>query len=291
MEASITDLLLKTGTKMMGDIGVDPNSALASTANNIARAAINGLVAKKPTFEGFSEVYIQDKLAFEFGNEKSKLSDWVNALDDQLAAVSLFAIKEIKSKKLYEWDKMIAALNNCDQLVQVKDSHKKIAETWTKSSQDFFKFNGAPDSDDVRALENWFKEKIVNLDAKIYENSTLVSKGVVTKMAKIATQTGSAVDSFEHFFANNSSQRERVLEISIVRFPFKDDPHLRVFRIVVFAWFNCSRILFAETNKAGFDLDVDVMKFNLNPKIVDAVDAKFVENAKKKLSDPTTFDF
>jgi hypothetical protein len=285
--------LLENGAETMKLLGVKPDSALANMSENLARAAINGLAAKKPESKDhlFDEVYVQDKLAFEFGNEKEKLSDWVNALDDKLAAASLFAIKEIKSKKLYEWEPMIAAFNNCDQLIQEKDSHKKIAKTWEKSSQDFFKFDGSPNSSDVQALSNWFKDQIVSLDPKIYENSTLVQKGVVERLAKLAVQTGSKVDSFEHFFVNNTDERQKVLEISIVRFPYKDDPHVRVFRIVIFAWFHCTRILFAETNKAGFEVECDVMKFTLNPKIVAAVDKEFVDNAKAKLKDPKTFDF
>lgn len=186
---------------------------------------------------------------------------------------------------------MVAVLNNCDALVQIKDSHKREVKEWSKSTKDFFKFNGSPDSEDVNSLENWFKGVICDFDPKIYENSTLVREGVVTKLAKIAAETGARVKSFESFFTATDSHRDRVLEISIIRFPTKNEPHILLYRLQIDAWFKCNRVLFVEGNQAGFEVDVQEMKFKLNEKVSGTIEKEHVEKFSVKLSDPKTFEW
>lgn len=261
-----------------------------SSVDNLARFAVNALNPTKPPHEGYNKVYIETKLAVEFGSQES-LESWVKDLDDQLATASFFAIKEIKQKQAYEWENTVAALNNCDALVQIKDSHRRSVKTWSKSTTDFFKFDGSADSEDVEKLATWFKEVMCEFNPKIYENSTLVREGVVEKLAAIANETGARVESFESFFTATDSHRDRVLEISIIRFPTKDEPHILLYRLEVDAWFKCNRILFAEDNRAGFEVDVQEMKFKLNDKIAGEIEAEHVKKMKAKLSDESTYNF
>ncbi|MEO1377367.1 MAG: hypothetical protein AAFW70_24420 [Cyanobacteria bacterium J06635_10] len=257
---------------------------------DLARSVVKALVPSQPPNEGFSEVFIVNKLAVEFGDE-SKLADWVASLDKELASASFFAIKEIKQKKAYKWEEVIAAFNNADALTQIDGSHRRNVRKWSKNSSAWFNFDGSPDSEDVEQLKTWFKGVITELNPKIYDNSELVQNGVIDKLAKIANETGARVNDFGSFFHGTDSHREKVLEISVVRFPNKTQPHILLYRLEVQAWFASSRILFVEENQAGFEVDVQQMKFELNPKIADAISEEHVHKFKEKLEDPDTFDF
>jgi len=245
---------------------------------------------EQPKFEGYTDVYIETKLAVEFGESKSQ-SDWVKSLDDELSTISFFAIKEIKSNKAYTWDDCIVSLNNADALVQVNDSYKSKTDIWKKSNTDFFKTDGKPTENAIKELEIFFKSVCDEVDTKIYENSTLVDKGIVTKLASIAQETGARISNFGKLFYAKDSQKEKVLEISIIRFPIKDDPYITLFRIDVEAWFSCNRVLMVENNNSGFNVDVKQVKYNLNKEIKNAISAEHIEKFKAKLDEPDLFDF
>lgn len=283
IESAIADVVAK-------EVVGKNTDGVVNTIADIARTASKALMPSKPPHEGYSEVFIQTKLAVEFGDEDT-LSDWVASLDKELSTAAFFAVKEIKQKKAFEWESCVAALNNCDALIQEKDSHRRHSDKWSKSTDDFFKVDGSPDSEDVKQLESWFKGSICKFNPKIYENSELVQKGVITRLAKIASETGARISSFEKLFHATDSHRDKVLEISVIRFPTKDNPHLLLYRLVVDAFFQCSRTLAWESNKSGFEYDIQEMKFKLNPDIVDSIRDEHVDKFKNKLEDASTYEW
>lgn len=114
---------------------------------------------------------------------------------------------------------------------------------------------------------------------------------MLDRLAKIAARTGAKVDSFEHFWANKEEVKDKVLEIGLIRFPTKEDPHVKLYRIEIFAWYNSSRVLMVQNDQAGFDLELDVMKFKAVDALVDKISDEMMEKVVDKLSDPSTFDF
>jgi hypothetical protein len=298
------------------------------------------LDGKKPDSSDipYSKVYIQTKVAKEFGDAKD-FSEWVKGLDKILEVQSFYAIKAIKEKAKegkYDWDSIVAAMHNADGLAMVQDSHKKVYDTWAADNTNWFKFDGSADADKVRQIQAWFKKAICDTDPtvsdcffnclathvcsipmitsltfvlvsiyvalsktyidcstlpQIYENSVIVSEGVVTRLAKIAAKTGASVDNFQHFWANKESQKDKVLEIGLIRFPDKEDPLVKLYRIQIFAWFNSARVLMVQHDQAGFDLEFDVMKFKAVDAVVEAITATQLEKVSAKLNDPSTFDF
>ena len=114
---------------------------------------------------------------------------------------------------------------------------------------------------------------------------------MITRLANIAAQTGASVDSFKNFWANTDSQRDKVLEIGLIRFPDKENPHIKLYRIQIFAWYNSARVLMVQHDQAGFDLNVDVMKFKALDNLVEGITADQLKNVSEKLNDPSTFDF
>lgn len=249
------------------------------------------LSGKKPDKDiPYSKVYFQDKVAKEFG-DVNKFSEWVKALDETLKVQSFFAIKSIKERGQYDWDGIVAAMHNADGLAMVPDSHKKIYDTWAAENTNWFKFDGSADANKVRQIKAWFKKAICDIDPSIYENSVIVKEGVVTRLAKIAAETGASVNSFKNFWANKDSKSEKVLEIGLIRFPDTENPHIKLYRIQIFAWYNSARVLMVQHDQAGFDLEFDVMKFKANDSIVAEITKEQLKNISNKLEKPATFDF
>jgi len=242
----------------------------------------------------FSQVYVQTKLAVEFGDgEHPTLSEWLQKLDDELAGASIWALKAIKSNRsaLTDFNQTMTVLNNSDGLIQAPDTFNSRVNRYTRDTQDDFKFDGSPSSADVEALKIWFQQQVNAVDPKIYNNSEIVKNGVVERLAKIASETGARVHDFESFFSGHEEKRERVLELSIIRFPDKANPHVHLFRIEVYAWFSCDRILFHGHNKSGMDVDIKSVKYKLNPAIADKVGGVFAAKAKEKMADDEFFNF
>ena len=229
-------------------------------------------------------------MAAQFGDYENA-SDWVKELDDELSTLAFFSIKAIKEKQAYEWENCVAALNNSDGLVEMPDSHRSKIGKYTNSSTDVFKVDGSASETEVKKLETLFKETCDEVDPTIFENSELVRLNVPNRMANIAAETGARISNFGKLFYATDEHSERVLEISIVRFPDKETPHLRLFRITIEAWFSCKRVGPVETNNNGFIVDVNAMKFKLNDTIKDVITDKHVQKFKDKLEEPGLFDF
>jgi len=266
------------------------SSELAKKAIEESIEVVSKIINPAPKFEGYDDVYIQTKLAAQFGDYES-VSDWVKDLDDELSTMAFFSIKAIKENLAYEWGNCVAALNNSDGLVELPDSHRAKIGQYTNSSTDVFKVDGSPSSSEVKKLETLFKETCDDVDPTIFENSELVRLNVPNRMAKIAAQTGARISNFGKLFYATDDYSERVLEISIIRFPDKENPHLRLFRITLEAWYSCKRVGPIETNNNGFIVDVNSMQFKLNDAIKDVITDKHVQKFKGKLEEPGLFDF
>jgi len=255
------------------------------------------LKGKKPDKDDcpYGEVYIQTAMAKEFGKGE-ELSDWVKALDKEMSIASFYAVKELKTavkeKKKLDWEFVVSIMNNADGITQVPGSHKKVYETLDVSEgMSWFKFDGSPDASKINTIKTWFKQKLIGTDPKIYDNSLIVQNGALNRLAKIAAETGAAVDSVEHFFANHDSKQDKVLEIGVIRFPIKEEPFIKLFRIQIFAWFCSDRVLMVQKDQAGFDLELDVMHFKPVQAVVDKISDEFSTKMVDKLADPDTWDW
>ena len=78
------------------------------------------------------------------------------------------------------------------------------------------------------------------------------------------------------------------MEIGVIRFPTKNNVRLKLFRLVVFAWFQSKRILAFQRDRGGFEVEYDSVEFRPNSS---AIDTAFAAKAKAKLADTNAFDF
>lgn len=255
------------------------------------------LEGKKPekADSPYSEVYIQTKIAKEFGDGTTQ-SEWVKALDKEMSVASFYAVRALKTAhnegKDLTWDFVVSLMNNADGLTQVPNSHKKVYDTFCASEgTNWFKFDGSATKTKINKIKSWFKKTVTETDPKVYENSMIVQNGVLDRLAKIASETGAKVEDFESLFSSHDERADKVLEIGIIRFPTKEDPYVKLFRMQIFAWFSSSRVLFVQNDQAGFDLELDVMHFKPVDAVVDRITEEQAEKVAEKLSDEDTFDF
>ena len=120
------------------------------------------------------------------------------------------------------------------------------------------------------------------------DNSVIVQEGTLDRLVNIASECGAALkDPVSLFFATDQKS-DKVMEIGIIRFPSKGDPRIKLFRLVIFAFFKSTRILLSQHDQSGFEVEYDSVEFKPNTA---AIDKKFAQKAKEKLAQEDTFDF
>ena len=254
----------------------------------------NLLFAKPPTSKNtkFSHVYISTRIAKEF--EAPTLSEWVQALDNEMAVACVMAVKDLKTwykdhgAEYLTWDRVQGVFNNCDYVVKDIKSSKRIAKSLNFDDHNFFEIGGH-DSGRKAKITTWFRQLFNDIgEQAVLDNSDIVNEGAFDRLANLASEIGVSVDSFESFFGGTDEGKEKVMEIGVIRFPTKDNARIKLFRLVVFAWFQSKRILAFQHDQSGFEVEYDSVEFRPN---TSAIDTTFAAKAKAKLADPDTFNF
>lgn len=71
----------------------------------------------------------------------------------------------------------------------------------------------------------------------------------------------------------------------------KSVPRVKLYHIQIFAWFKSDRVLFVQDDRAGLELEFDMVKFKAVDAIVDTITDKQMKKVTDKLDDPGIFDF
>ena len=240
----------------------------------------------------FSKVFIHTKIAKEF--DSTSLSEWVQALDDEMSVACCMAVKDLKvwlkehGADYLTWDRVQSIFNNCDYIVKDEKSSKRINDIKTFDETRWFNFPGS-DMARKRIILTWFKDLFnKHGEQAVVDNSVIVQEGTLDRLAEIASECGAAVKDAGSLFYGTDSKRDKVMEIGVIRFPKKGDAKIKLFRLVIFAFFKSARILLTQRDQAGFEVEYDSVEFRPNTA---AIDAKFAGKAKAKLAQEDTFDF
>ena len=240
----------------------------------------------------FSKVFIHTKVAKEF--DAVNLSEWVQALDDEMAVACCLAVKELKvwlkqhGADYLTWDKVVSIFNNCDYIIKDESSSKRINDIQTFDEKRWFDFPGS-DLVRKRKILTWFKDLFNKKgEQSVLDNSVIVQEGTLDRLADIASECGAALKDPVSLFFATEQKSDKVMEIGIIRFPRKGDPRIKLFRLVIFAFFKSTRILLSQHDQSGFEVEYDSVEFKPNTA---AIDKKFAQKAKEKLAQEDTFDF
>ena len=240
----------------------------------------------------FSKVFISTRVAKEFDGEN--LSEWAQALDDEMSVACCLAVRDLKlwlkkhGAEYLTWDKVQSVFNNCDYIVKDDKSSKRINDVKTFDETSFFNFEGT-NLARKREILTWFKDLFNKKgEQSVVDNSVIVQEGTLDRLADIASECGAAIKDPATLFAATEQKSDKVMEIGVIRFPKKGDAKIKLFRLVIFAFFKSSRILFGQRDQAGFEVEYDSVEFRPNTA---AIDTKFAAKAKAKLAEDDTWDF
>ena len=240
----------------------------------------------------FSKVFISTRVAKEF--DGVNLSEWAQALDDEMSVACCMAVKDLKTwqkehgAEYLTWDRVQSIFNNCDYIIKDEKSAKRINDVKTFDETSFFNFAGT-NVTRRSEIHTWFRELFNKRgEQSVVDNSVIVQEGTLDRLVDIASECGAAVKDPATLFAATEQKSDKVMEIGVIRFPKKGDAKIKLFRLVIFAFFKSSRILIGQRDQAGFEVEYDSVEFRPNTA---AIDTKFAAKARAKLAQEDTFDF
>lgn len=252
-----------------------------------------GIISSDAEKESFSAVGINTRIAKEFNGVS--LSEWTQALDNEMAVACYELVKALNERKktrgvdLLTWDDVVHVFRSCYYVNQDAENSKHIHDSLNWDETNFFKFDGSPDVVRKKEIINWLKN-LMNRhgEQSTFDNAAIFNDGTLSRLASIASQSGATVRDPVTFFGASEKQREKVMEISVIRFPKKWECKVKIYRIIIFSWFKCTRVLFGQHDETGFELDYDSFEFKPNTA---AIDEQFAAKAKARLSQPDMFNF
>ena len=238
------------------------------------------------------------RIAKEF--DGVKLSDWTRSLDNEMAVACYETVKALKQRKNtygvnLTWDDVLEVFCNCLYIKKDENNSKHFNDKCTLDEVNYFKFDGSPE--EVRKIKiiNWLK-KLFNdhEEQSIYDNCAIFKKSSLNELASIASQSGATVRDPVTLLGASEKKRKKVKEISAIRFPKKMDKitnegcKIKIYRIVIFSWFKCTRVLFGQHDETGFEIEYDSFEFRPNAA---AIDERCAAEARNELSKQDIFDF
>ena len=242
---------------------------------------------------GIPIVVINTRVAKDFNGVP--LSDWTRALDDQPAVACLKVVEALNQRKnrngvdYLKWDDVVDVFCCCHHITKDVGDSKHIGGEYTFDETNFFKFDGSPDEFRKKEIITWLKD-LMNRHGEqaTFDNAVIFNDRTLDRLAGIASQTGASVKDPLSLLGAAEKQKEKVMEISVIRFPQKFDCKIKLYRIIIFAWFKCTRVLFGQHDESGFEFDYDSYVFRPNSA---AIDKHCALRAREDLSKPGMFDF
>ena len=224
------------------------------------------------------------------------LSEWIQALDDEMVVACYEVVKALNQRKdtygvdHLTWDDVVNAFCSCHYIIQDTGNSKHIHDSLSWDETNLFKFDGSPDEVRKREIIVWLKSLMNSHgEQSTIDNASIFNDGTLNDLASIASQSGATVKDPTTLLGASEKQRKKVMEISVIRFPRKaGESKVKIYRIILFAWFQCTRVLFSQHDESGFEIDYDTFEFRPN---TSAIDERQAARAKAKLSQQGMFDF
>ena len=257
---------------------------------------VNSAIPDKIGDQHISTVNVgETRIAKEFGSGSTNLSEWTKHLDGKMAVICHEGVKALNQRKTakggeyLKWDDVLNVFCSCAYIARDDRNTVHIKDSLEWDEQNFFKFDGSPEEIRKRKIVTWLKNLMdKHGELSVFKDTDVFNDGTVDRLAGIASQSGATITDPVTAVAKNESHREKVIEISVIRFPEKWNSKFKLYRLALFAWSRCSRILFSQHDDNGIEIEYDSYEFK--PDVKD-IDERHAAEAKIKLSDPKMFDF
>ena len=222
------------------------------------------------------------------------LKEWAQALDSEMAVACHEIVKSLNQRKMTRganltWDDVVHVFNNSHYVKQDQTKSKRIHDSLEWDETNFFKFDGSPDVVRKSDITMWISNLMTrNGEKDIYDNAAIFNKDTLDRLVSIASQSGATITGPASLLGASESDREKVFEISVIRFPEKWNCKIKIYRIIIFSWFKCTRVLFGQHDKTGFEIEYDSSEYKPNSTVIDT---RYAAKAKAELSKTHMFDF
>jgi len=227
------------------------------------------------------EPIVHESLAPSFGS-LANAAQSVKDLDEKMKLMIAVSMKELlkyKDQGALSWENIQGCFNTNTTLESMGDP-EEITKDYVSDTDHDFKFDGSPDPSLVQKVMNWWDSEACP-DPDIRNDSKLD----VDSLAKIVAWTGATVTNFLEVFGKHERHERRLLEVGVMRFPSIADPHFKIYRIKLFAWSDCRRILWHQEDKNGIQSVVTSQKFKPNKKVLEKVSDEATKKAAHEVDD------
>jgi hypothetical protein len=209
------------------------------------------------------EIPVRCNLASSFGtlNKES-----VKMMDEKLQILIAGTVRELQKipSSQLSWDKVISTFNQNSLMERIGGSDINKSDKLIKDhGTGAFRFDGSPNAAIVKEVESWFI-KLLGNDQDVV-NDTKID---IQMLAKIVAGSGASVSSFEAFFAKKEYHEKTVVDVGILRFPDFENPFVKVYRIKLIAWSDCSRVLFVQNDKSGITGEFNSVKYKPRESVI-----------------------
>jgi len=185
-------------------------------------------------------------LAPSFGGEGS-LKENLRGLDEKLKILIAISNKELLKipEGQRNWDRVQACFLANASAKPMGDPVSVPAEL-NSSTTSNFKFDGKPDPKLVQQVLNWWSDTAIP-DEDIRKDTRIE----IDAMADIVARSGAAVTNLFRVFHAYERREERIVDIGCLRYPDMDHPYFKVYRIELFAFSDCTRNFWHQTDTNG----------------------------------------
>lgn len=287
------------GDLAVNALGGETTGKLNKAANSAIKGVLLGPIAPlleatsqtATTVHESSECYVNSCMALQFG-DSDNVCEWVCELDDKIAVGCYEVVKALKEESsrggsILSWDEVLCIFRRNNYVDKSRDKTIEGRKSWNEMN--YFKFDGSPNVVRKRQIITWLKTLFnEQQEQAIVDDSIIFGDDLLSELADIASQSGATVKDPVTFIAADEEKRRKVKEVGLIRFPTKSDSKIKLYHMVIYAWFECSRFLFAQHDQNGIEVKCKVCQFEVDTSVIDR---RYASKAKQRMSDPDFFNF
>ncbi|CAN0032286.1 unnamed protein product [Ectocarpus fasciculatus] len=259
---------------------------MPTNAKDVRQLIANFDFSKLKDSTSTSDESLNIALAPSFGTLNSES---VKLMDDKLKAKPIWrqviiagTVRALGKLTDKSWETVVATLAQ-NPLLEPFGETTHRADQYIREGTNWFKFDGGADAPIVRGVQTWFHNLIADEDVL---NSTGIDINI---LADIVASTGARVVSAESVVFKQEQREHNVLEIGVLRFPDIEHPFIKVYRIKLTAWSDCTRVAIVQTDKNGITGTFTSRKYKPRDSIIadlkQDVRAKAVSEAESMFDD------
>ena len=260
---------------------------------NISAKSVESSSSEKITYYNSSDIMDEQlsskttRVHFKVAPSWGELTkDSIITMDEHLKLLLFVTIREInkfidkEGESALTWERLVEIMEQNILFERKPNSVDcNVSNSKTRDETNWFKFNGDADPQIRDEVIRWIRETIQDP-----ELLNVVGNEAMTKIGNIFASSGSAVDSFCHFFGNDDNEEFTLLDVGILRTPDITKPHIQLFRIKIYVKRQDSRILFIQNDTNTISLEANTRDYIPRETVMTNIKAAVLEKAVKEMN-------